>query len=93
MYYVSFVGDDESFKDTTHIDIAIRAVFIGNKRKWLKQEDFSKEEQNRIQTKFKVEIISKLENTLIAKLKIWGIKNSVMYQMFWWSIVPFNICR
>lgn len=61
MYYISFVGDEESFKDTTHIDIAIRSVFIGSKRKWLKQEDFTKEEESRIQTRFKIEIISKLE--------------------------------
>ena len=31
------------------------------KRKWLKEEDFNKDEKNRIQTRFKSEIISKLE--------------------------------
>ncbi|MCC9073236.1 hypothetical protein LNQ49_16790 [Flavobacterium sp. F-65] len=61
MYYISFVGDEQNLKDTTHIDIAIRAVFAGNKKKWLKQEDFTKEEENRIQERFKTEIISKLE--------------------------------
>jgi hypothetical protein len=60
MYYISFIGDEETFKDTTHIDIAIRSVFIGSKRKWLKQEDFNKEEENTIQTRFKTEIVSKL---------------------------------
>ena len=61
MYYFSFVGDEETFKDSTHIDIAIRSVLIGRKMKWLKQEDFRKEEESRIQTIFKTEIISKLE--------------------------------
>lgn len=69
MYYISFVGDEESFKDTTHIDIAIRAVFLGSKRKWLKEEDFSKEEKNRIQTRFKNEVISKLEGYTNCKAK------------------------
>ncbi len=69
MYYISFVGDEETFKDTTHIDIAIRSVFIGRKRKWLKQEDFNKEEENRIQTRFKTEIISKLEKYTNSKAK------------------------
>jgi hypothetical protein len=69
MYYITFIGDEETFKDTTHIDIAIRSVFIGSKRKWLKQEDFTKEEENRIQTRFKTEIISKLEKYTISKSK------------------------
>jgi hypothetical protein len=72
MYYVSFIGEDETFKDTTHIDIAIRSVFIGSKRKWLKQEDFSKDEENRIQTRFKNEIISKLEKYTKSKAKDLG---------------------
>jgi len=61
MYYISFIGDEEIFKDITHIDIGIRSVFAGRKMDLLKQEDFSNEEQNRIQTRFKTEIISKLE--------------------------------
>ncbi|SHM44062.1 hypothetical protein [Flavobacterium chilense] len=60
-YYVSFVGDDETFRDTTHVDIAIRSVFIIDKKKWLKEEDFNEEEKIRIQKRFKDEIISKLE--------------------------------
>lgn len=67
MYYISFIGEEETLKDTTHIDIAIRSVFIGSKRKWLKQEDFSKEEENRIQARFKTEIISKLEKYTNSK--------------------------
>lgn len=72
MYYVSFIGDEETFKDTTHIDIAIRSVFIGRKRKWLKQEEFTREEENRIQTRFKAEIISKLEKYTNCKAKDLG---------------------
>ena len=64
MYYTSIrVGNDS----LTHIDIAIRSVFMGSKRKWLKQEDFTKEEENRIQTRFKTEIISKLEKYTNSK--------------------------
>lgn len=69
MYYISFIGEEETLKDTTHIDIAIRSVFVGSKRKWLKQEDFTKEEENRIQTRFKTEIISKLEKYTNSKSK------------------------
>jgi hypothetical protein len=72
MYYVTFVGDEEIFKDTTHIDIAIRSVFIGSKKKWVKQEDFTEEENNRIQARFKNEIISKLERYTNSKSKDLG---------------------
>lgn len=72
MYYISFVGDEETFKDTTHIDIAIRSVFIGSKRKWLKQEEFTKNEESRIQTRFKAEIITKLEKYTDRKAKDLG---------------------
>lgn len=60
MYYVTFVGEEETLKDTTHIDIAISSVFTDRKMKWI-EKDFSKEEENRIQERFKTEIISKLE--------------------------------
>jgi hypothetical protein len=72
MYYISFIGDEETFKDTTHIDIAIRSVFIGSKRKWLKQEEFTKDEESRIQTRFKAEIITKLEKYTNQKAKDLG---------------------
>jgi hypothetical protein len=64
MYYTSIrVGNDS----LTHIDIAIRSVFEDKKMKWLKQEDFSKEEETRIQERFKKEIISKLEKYTNSK--------------------------
>lgn len=72
MYYISFVGDEQTFKDTTHIDIAIRSVFEDKKMKWLKQEDFSKEEETRIQERFKKEIISKLEKYTNSKSRDLG---------------------
>ena len=72
MYYVTFIGEEETLKDTTHIDIAIRSVLIRRKMKWLKQEDFNKEEENRIQTRFKEEIISKLEKYTNSKAKDLG---------------------
>lgn len=71
MYYVTFVGEEETLKDTTHIDIAIGSVFVGSKRNWF-EEDFSKEEENRIQTRFKKEIISKLEKYTNSKAKDLG---------------------
>ncbi|KIA97079.1 hypothetical protein [Flavobacterium sp. KMS] len=69
MYYISFIGDEETFKDTTHIDIAIRSVFTNRNQKWLKQEEFGKDEENRIQTRFKNEIVSKLEKYTNTKSK------------------------
>jgi hypothetical protein len=72
MYYISFVGDEQTFKDTTHIDIAIRSVFEDKKRKWLKQEDYNKEEETRIQERFKKEIISKLEKYTNSKSRDLG---------------------
>ena len=72
IYYISFIGEEETLKDTTHIDIAIRSVFVGRKMKWLKQENFSKEEESRIQTRFKTEIIAKLEKYTKSKAKYLG---------------------
>ncbi len=61
MYYVSFIGDEATFKDTTNIDIAIRSVFVVNKKRWVEVEGFNESEIGRIQRRFKLEIISKLE--------------------------------
>ncbi|MBG6188405.1 hypothetical protein [Flavobacterium sp. CAN_S2] len=61
MYYVSFIGDEEMLKDTTHIDIAIRSVFTRRHLKWLKEEDCNDKEKERIEERFDREIISKLE--------------------------------
>lgn len=72
MYYISFVGDEETFKDTTHIDIAIRSVFISKIRNWKEQKDFTKEEESRIQERFKTEIISKLEKYTNSKARDLG---------------------
>lgn len=72
MYYISFIGDEETFKDSTHIDVAIRSVFIVSKKNWFEQKDFTKEEENRIQTRFKSEVISKLEKYTNSKAKDLG---------------------
>lgn len=69
MFYVSFVGEEQTFKDTTHADIAIRSVFTGSKKKWLKEEDFSEEEKIRITNRFENEILSKLEKYTDSKSK------------------------
>lgn len=69
MFYISFVGEEQTFKDTTHADLAIRSVFIGSKKKWLKEEDFSEEEKIRISNRFENEILSKLEKYTDSKSK------------------------
>ena len=71
MYYVTFVGEKETLKDPSHIDIAISSVFVGSKRKWI-EKDFTREEENRIQARFKSEIISKLEKYTNSKAKDLG---------------------
>ena len=58
MYYVTFRGD-KSTPPKQPISIAIRAVSNG-KGRWLKQEDFSNMEIERIESRFEVEILSKI---------------------------------
>lgn len=70
MYYISFIGDKSTFKDTTHIDIAIRSVFIADKYNWFMEEDFNQNEIDRIELRFMNEIILKLEKYTISKSKI-----------------------
>jgi len=61
MYYVSYIGDEEMLNDKTHINIAIRSVFTAKNRNWLNVDKFTDEERERIEKKFDMEIISKLE--------------------------------
>lgn len=68
MYYVTFVGEEETLKDTTHIDIAISSAYRRRTGNW-SEEDFGKEEEIRIQKRFKREIISKLEKYTKTKAK------------------------
>lgn len=72
MYYISFIGLDQTFKDTTHIDIAIRSVFIESKERWLEEKDFTEDEKIRINSRFKNEILSKLEEYTNSKAKDLG---------------------
>jgi len=69
MYYISFIGDQQTFKDTTHIDIAIRSVFIGSKNNWIEADNFNEQDKSKIQARFKNEIISKLEELTNSKSK------------------------
>jgi hypothetical protein len=69
MYYISFVGDEKVFKDSTHADIAIRSVFLCSKKKWLKEEDFNENEKTRIKNRFENEILLKLEKLTDCKSK------------------------
>ena len=56
MFFVSLLSDNLSINKTS---ISIRAVCRGNP-KWLLQEDFSKDEIERIELRFKKEILSKI---------------------------------
>lgn len=69
IYYVSLIGDEETFRDSTHVEIAIRSVFVIDKKKWQREEEFTHEEKLRIQKRFKDEIISKLEKYTDSKSK------------------------
>ena len=59
MYYVTFRGDKTTLPNRP-VSIAIRAVSNG-KGKWLMQDDFSEKEIERIESRFKLEILSKIK--------------------------------
>jgi len=60
MYYVTFVGDAETFNDTTKTPIAIRAVNRGGS-KWYKYRDLDDKEKAKIESRFDLEIIHRIE--------------------------------
>ena len=60
MYYVTFIGDSTTQTSVTQSEIAIRAVSNGSER-WYLEEDVKGSEKKRIQTRFKNEIVLKLE--------------------------------
>jgi len=67
MYYLSFIGDEESWKaDSSKISIAIRAINVGDSR-WFLADDLNHSERNRIADRFEAEIVSKLEKILRKK--------------------------
>lgn len=62
MYYISFVADGNEKQDENGPTIlAIRSIFTKRHNKWLKEEDFTVDEKERIENRFDAEIISKLE--------------------------------
>jgi hypothetical protein len=60
MYYISFIGDSIEQSIPYKCSIAIRAICKGT-NKWNLENDFSKDEKERIENRFDKEIISKLE--------------------------------
>jgi hypothetical protein len=60
MYYVTFIGDSTALANTMKIRIGIRALNKGN-YKWLLDDDLDSKEKERVEKRFDVEIISKLE--------------------------------
>ena len=66
MYYVTFYGDANhaTQTDTTKTSISIRA-FNNGSQDWHLESKTSEAEKNRIQKRFKEEIISKLEKYII----------------------------
>jgi hypothetical protein len=69
MYYVSFIGDEGSWKaDSSKISIAIRAVKVGDSG-WLLGNELNSKERKRISARFESQLILKLER--ILKKKSW----------------------
>jgi len=60
LYYISFVGDSATFADTTQVSIAVRAV-TNESSGWQLEKDVSSGERNRIELRFRKEIVEKLE--------------------------------
>lgn len=62
MYYVSFVENgNEKQNENGPTILSIRSVFTKRHNQWLKEEDFSKDEKERIEKRFDTEIINKIE--------------------------------
>ena len=60
MYYVTFIGDSTEQAHSKITEIAVRAVSRGS-AKWILEEDTNKKEKQRVENRFRVEILSKLE--------------------------------
>jgi hypothetical protein len=60
MYYVSFIGDSIVQADPNRISISIRSVYTASGG-WQLEENFGREERERIEKRFNREIITKLE--------------------------------
>ena len=62
MYYVTFVSDgNENQERNGPTILAIRSVFTKKHNNWLLIDDFEITEKERIEKRFEVEIVSKLE--------------------------------
>ena len=62
MYYVSFVENGkEKQNENGPTILAIRSIFSKRHNQWLNEEDFENDEKERIEKRFDMEIISKLE--------------------------------
>src|ERR1700686_1727012 len=59
LYYVSFVGDSTDFADTSKISISVRAV-TNETSGWKLEKDVSSKESDRIEARFRKEIVEKL---------------------------------
>jgi hypothetical protein len=66
MYYVTFYGDKATLADTTKVGFGISAVNKGDYR-WLLEKDLDSKEENRIEQRFKDEIVRKLERYTNSK--------------------------
>lgn len=67
MYGVTLIGDSAMLADKYSISIAIRTVYDGNH--WKAVDAFDSKERNRIDDRFKTDIVSKLEKITRSKAK------------------------
>jgi hypothetical protein len=68
LYYVSFVGDSQILADTTQVSISVRAV-TNESSGWQLEKDISSGEHDRIELRFRKEIIEKLERITNSNVK------------------------
>ncbi len=68
LYYISYFTTEQSNSKKPTLKLAIRAINSGNER-WLLSEDLSEREIKRIETRFRSEIIPKLEKYTQSKSK------------------------
>ena len=68
LYYVSFVGDSTSFADKSKVSISVRAV-TNETSGWILEKDVSSKESDRIELRFRKEIVEKLARITDSKAR------------------------
>ena len=68
LYYVSFVGDSISFTDKSKVTVAVRAV-ANETPGWKLEKVIGSKERDRIELRFRTEIVEKLERITGSKAR------------------------